>query len=73
MANFRIILTPNSDEDLMYQWDITCRDIEQAQAQAKAYLGMSGTRFKSATILSSWKSSTSWRQAMNPIINNFNL
>ena len=73
MNKFRIIFCPLNDEDLFYEWDITCRDVEEAKNQASAYLGMSGTKYKSALVLSPWKSQTMWRQAIDPIVNNFNL
>ena len=73
MANYRIVLTPSSDEELLYQLDITCRDGAEAKNQASAYLAMSGSKFKSAVVLSQWKSPISWRQAFDPITNNFNL
>lgn len=73
MDKFRIILTPASEEGLLFQWDVNCRDVNAAKEEATAYLAMSGDKFKSATVLSMWKSPTSWRQAIEPIINNFNL
>ena len=73
MENFRIILSPESDDDLLYQWDVRCRDVNAAREQATAYLIMSGTRYRSAIVLSPWKSQTSWRQAIAPVYNHFNL
>ena len=73
MEKFRIILIPACDDDLVYEWEANCKDVEAAKEQATAYLAMSGDKFKSATVLSQWKSPSSWRQAIGRICNNFNL
>ena len=54
-------------------WEANCADVEAAQQQATAYLAMAGPKYKSATVLSNFKSPLAWRQATNRIVNNFNL
>lgn len=73
MEKFRILLTPSSEDDLFYEWEVNCKDVEAAKESATAYLAMSGSKFKFATVLSQWKSQSSWRQATARICNNFNL
>ncbi len=73
MEKFRIILNPSDDNDLVYEWEVNCKDVEAAREQATAYLAMSGEKFKYATVLSQWKSPLSWRQAIGRICNSFNL
>lgn len=68
-----ILLTPVNDEELTMMWEANCADLDAAQKCATAYLAMAGSKFKKATVLSNWKSPLSWRQAIAPIINNFNL
>ena len=73
MEKFRILLIPANEEDLVYEWEANCMNVDAAKEQATAYLAMSGEKFKSAHILSQWKSPTAWRQATARICNNFNL
>ena len=73
MEKFRILLTPAEEEGLDTIMDINAKDIDAAKSQATAYLLMLGGKCKCATIFSEWKSSTSWRQAIDPIVYNFNL
>lgn len=74
MEKFRILLVPSNEEDhLYYEWDVCCKDVQAAKEQATAYLAMAGDKYKSAVVISPWKSSTSWRQALGQICNNFNL
>lgn len=73
MDKFKIILVPVNEEDLVYEWEANCKDVESAKEQATAYLAMTAPKFSYATVLSQWKSPTSWRQAVDRIYNNFNL
>lgn len=68
-----ILLTPEKDSELAMLWEASCKDIEEANKQATAYLAMAGKKYKSATVLSNFKSPFAWRQACDKIINNFNL
>lgn len=68
-----ILLTPKDDDGLAMMWEANCKDVDAAQQQAKAYLGMAGTQYKSATVLSNYKSPLAWRQAIDKVVNNFNL
>ncbi len=73
MTKFMILLTPESDADLSMMWEANCTDVDAAKAQATAYLAMAGPKYKSATVLSNFKSPLAWRQATERIVNNFNL
>ena len=73
MEKFMILLTPKNDEELSMIWEVTCKDVDAATQQATAYLDMTGSKFKSATVLSNYKSPLAWRQATARIVNNFNL
>ncbi len=73
MEKFMILLTPKNDEELSMMWEATCKDVDAATQQAIAYLAMTGSKFKSATVLSNYKSPLAWRQATDRIVNNFNL
>lgn len=73
MDTYRILLIPTAEDDLIYEWETHCKDLEAAKSQARAYLSFAGDKFKSATILTQWKSELSFRQATDIIFNNFNL
>ncbi len=73
MQNFRILMIPSDPEGLMHEFDYNCRDVDAAKDYAAFQLGMSGSIYKEARVLSAWKSSASYRQAIDPIVNNYNL
>ena len=73
MEKFMILLTPEDANEKLMMWEANCTNIEAAQQQATAYLAMAGPKYKSATVLSNFKSPLAWRQATNRIVNNFNL
>ena len=68
-----ILLTPEDDNDLSMMWEANCKDVDAAKQQATAYLAMAGTKFKSATVTSNYKSPLAWRQATDRVVNNYNL
>lgn len=74
MEKFRILLVPaNDEEEHYYEMDVNCKDVLAAKDQASVYLAMAGQKYRSAIVISQWKSSCSWRQATDRICNNFNL
>ena len=73
MEKFMILLTPEDDDELSMMWEANCKDVDAAEQQAKAYLAMAGTKYKSATVMSNYKSPLAWRQATARVVNNFNL
>lgn len=73
MQDFRIILIPEKREDLVYEFDTSCKDIPAAKDYATFHLAMHSGKYKEAHVLSQWKGENSWRQAIDPIVYNFNL
>lgn len=71
MTNYRILFSPSDPDGLQHIMDNQAKDLDAAEANARAFLCMLGPTYHSAEIFEEWR--TMWRSSGRKIITSPNL